>query len=429
MLKENYEEVQKKITEACKRAGRNREEVTLIAVSKTKPVEMLQEIYDEGIRDFGENKVQELLSKKDELPNDIRWHLIGKLQTNKVKYIVGKVCLIHSLSSIRLLNKIECEYEKNNLVANVLIQINIGREESKSGVLEEDIEKLILAVEKCNHVKVKGIMVIIPKGDEVSNRYYFNKSKHIYDDLSKHAVAYRALSLLIRRPPGREAYPGDVFYLHSRLLERAAKLDDEHGGGSMTALPIIETQAGDVSAYIPTNVISITDGQIFLETELFHSGVMPAVNPGISVSRVGGNAQIKAMKKVAGTLKLIYSQYRELQSFAQFGSDLDADTKARLEQGARIVEVLKQNQNAPVPVEKQVAILYAVTKGILSRVATEDVRTYEAGLYTWIDSDAQGAAAMQEIRSTGALSAETEEKLKGALEQYTENFVNTRPEK
>ena len=245
----------------------------------------------------------------------------------------------------------------------------------------------------------------------------------------KRQVAYRALSLLIRRPPGREAYPGDVFYLHSRLLERAARLDEAHGGGSLTALPIIETQAGDVSAYIPTNVISITDGQIFLETELFHSGVMPAVNPGISVSRVGGNAQIKAMKKVAGTLKLIYSQYRELQSFAQFGSDLDADTKARLEQGARIVEVLKQNQNAPVPVEKQVAILYAVTKGILSRVATEDVRTYEAGLYTWIDSDAQGAAAMQEIRSTGALSAETEEKLKGALEQYTENFVNTRPEK
>ena len=262
--------------------------------------------------------------------------------------------------------------------------------------------------------------------------YFMYKGKDvliIYDDLSKHAVAYRALSLLIRRPPGREAYPGDVFYLHSRLLERAARLDEAHGGGSLTALPIIETQAGDVSAYIPTNVISITDGQIFLETELFHSGVMPAVNPGISVSRVGGNAQIKAMKKVAGTLKLIYSQYRELQSFAQFGSDLDADTKARLEQGARIVEVLKQNQNAPVPVEKQVAILYAVTKGILSRVATEDVRSYEAGLYTWIDSDAQGAAAMQEIRSTGALSAETEEKLKGALEQYTENFVNTRPEK
>ena len=276
------------------------------------------------------------------------------------------------------------------------------------------------------------LQYIAPYSGCAMGEYFMYKGKDvliIYDDLSKHAVAYRALSLLIRRPPGREAYPGDVFYLHSRLLERAARLDEAHGGGSLTALPIIETQAGDVSAYIPTNVISITDGQIFLETELFHSGVMPAVNTGISVSRVGGNAQIKAMKKVAGTLKLIYSQYRELQSFAQFGSDLDADTKARLEQGARIVEVLKQNQNAPVPVEKQVAILYAVTKGILSRVATEDVRTYEAGLYTWIDSDAQGAAAMQEIRSTGALSAETEEKLKGALEQYTENFVNTRPEK
>ena len=276
------------------------------------------------------------------------------------------------------------------------------------------------------------LQYIAPYSGCAMGEYFMYKGKDvliIYDDLSKHAVAYRALSLLIRRPPGREAYPGDVFYLHSRLLERAARLDEAHGGGSLTALPIIETQAGDVSAYIPTNVISITDGQIFLETELFHSGVMPAVNPGISVSRVGGNAQIKAMKKVAGTLKLIYSQYRELQSFAQFGSDLDADTKTRLEQGARIVEVLKQNQNAPVPVEKQVAILYAVTKGILSRVATEDVRSYEAGLYTWIDSDAQGAAAMQEIRSTGALSAETEEKLKGALEQYTENFVNTRPEK
>ena len=251
----------------------------------------------------------------------------------------------------------------------------------------------------------------------------------VYDDLSKHAVAYRALSLLLERSPGREAYPGDVFYLHSRLLERAAKLDDEHGGGSMTALPIIETQAGDVSAYIPTNVISITDGQIFLETELFHSGIMPAVNPGISVSRVGGDAQIKAMKKVAGTLKLIYSQYRELQSFAQFGSDLDADTKARLEQGARIVEVLKQNQNAPVPVEKQVAILYAVTKGVLESVKVEDVNVYESGLYTYLDTDAAGVEVMQEIRSTGKLEQETEQKLRSVLDAYTENFLNTRPEK
>ena len=273
---------------------------------------------------------------------------------------------------------------------------------------------------------------IAPYAGCAMGEYFMNQGKDvliIYDDLSKHAVAYRALSLLIRRPPGREAYPGDVFYLHSRLLERAAKLDDEHGGGSLTALPIIETQAGDVSAYIPTNVISITDGQIFLETELFHSGIMPAVNPGISVSRVGGDAQIKAMKKVAGTLKLIYSQYRELQSFAQFGSDLDADTKARLEQGARIVEVLKQSQNAPVPVEKQVAILYAVTKGILEKVKVEDVNAYEAGLYTYLDADAAGLEVMQLISTTGKLEPETEEKLRHVLEAYTENFLNTRPDK
>ena len=273
---------------------------------------------------------------------------------------------------------------------------------------------------------------IAPYAGCAMGEYFMNQGKDvliIYDDLSKHAVAYRALSLLIRRPPGREAYPGDVFYLHSRLLERAAKLDDEHGGGSLTALPIIETQAGDVSAYIPTNVISITDGQIFLETELFHSGIMPAVNPGISVSRVGGDAQIKAMKKVAGTLKLIYSQYRELQSFAQFGSDLDADTKARLEHGARIVEVLKQSQNAPVPVEKQVAILYAVTKGILEKVKVEDVNAYEAGLYTYLDADAAGLEVMQLISTTGKLEPETEEKLRHVLEAYTENFLNTRPDK
>ena len=276
------------------------------------------------------------------------------------------------------------------------------------------------------------LQYIAPYSGCAMGEYFMNQGKDvliIYDDLSKHAVAYRALSLLIRRPPGREAYPGDVFYLHSRLLERAAKLDDEHGGGSLTALPIIETQAGDVSAYIPTNVISITDGQIFLETELFHSGIMPAVNPGISVSRVGGDAQIKAMKKVAGTLKLIYSQYRELQSFAQFGSDLDADTKARLEQGARIVEVLKQSQNAPVPVEKQVAILYAVTKGILEKVNVEDVSEYEAGLYTYLDADAAGLEVMQLISSTGKLEPETEEKLCHVLEAYTENFLNTRPDK
>lgn len=208
----------------------------------------------------------------------------------------------------------------------------------------------------------------------------------IYDDLSKHAVAYRAMSLLIRRPPGREAYPGDVFYLHSRLLERAVCMSDEYGGGSITALPIIETQAGDVSAYIPTNVISITDGQIFLETELFHAGVMPAINPGISVSRVGGSAQLKAMKKVAGELKLLYSQYRELQAFSQFGSDLDADTKARLALGERIVEILKQKRNNPVRVGCQVAIVYAVINGYLKDVEVKNVPEYEVDLYEYLEN-------------------------------------------
>ena len=209
----------------------------------------------------------------------------------------------------------------------------------------------------------------------------------IYDDLSKHAVAYRAMSLLLRRPPGREAYPGDVFYLHSRLLERAARLSDALGGGSITALPIIETLAGDVGAYIPTNVISITDGQIFLETELFHSGIRPAINPGISVSRVGGAAQLKPMKKVSGELKLLYSQYRELQAFAQFGSDLDADTKARLALGERIVEVLKQKRNSPVTVGCQTAIIYAVTHGKLNDIPVESVSDYEAALYELLQSE------------------------------------------
>jgi F-type H+-transporting ATPase subunit alpha len=217
-----------------------------------------------------------------------------------------------------------------------------------------------------------------------------------------------------------------VFYLHSRLLERAAKLSDELGGGSLTALPIIETQAGDVSAYIPTNVISITDGQIFLETELFHSGIMPAVNPGISVSRVGGNAQIKAMKKVAGTLKLVYSQYRELQGFAQFGSDLDADTKARLAQGERIVEILKQNRNSPVAVEKQVAIIYAAINGYLKEIAVSDINEYERSLYAFLDTDSEGASAMEAIRTTGKLEKETEAQLKAALEGFTSQFRQAR---
>jgi F-type H+-transporting ATPase subunit alpha len=227
---------------------------------------------------------------------------------------------------------------------------------------------------------------------------------------------------LIRRPPGREAYPGDVFYLHSRLLERAAKLSDELGGGSLTALPIIETQAGDVSAYIPTNVISITDGQIFLETELFHSGVRPAVNPGISVSRVGGSAQIKAMKKVSGSLKLLYSQYRELQSFAQFGSDLDADTKARLEQGQRIVEVLKQGRNEPIEVELQIAIIYAVVNNLLKDVAIEDISSFEKGLFEYLTATRDELLA--EIRGSGVLTDETTAALRDSILAYKEKFLN-----
>ena len=243
----------------------------------------------------------------------------------------------------------------------------------------------------------------------------------IYDDLSKHAVAYRAISLLIRRPPGREAYPGDVFYLHSRLLERAAHLSQENGGGSLTALPIIETQAGDVSAYIPTNVISITDGQIFLETELFNAGIMPAVNPGISVSRVGGAAQIKAMKKVSGSLKLLYSQYRELQSFAQFGSDLDADTKARLALVERIVAVLKQKNNAPVEVAHQVCILYAVINGHLEAIDVEKIEEYEKQLGEFMEN--RYPQVLSAIRTTGKLEQDTEESLKAAIAEFGEGFL------
>ena len=271
------------------------------------------------------------------------------------------------------------------------------------------------------------LQYIAPYSGCAMAEYFMDQGKDVlivYDDLSKHAVAYRALSLLIRRPPGREAYPGDVFYLHSRLLERAARVDKAYGGGSITALPIIETQAGDVSAYIPTNVISITDGQIFLETELFHSGVMPAVNPGISVSRVGGNAQIKAMKKVAGSLKLLYSQYRELQGFAQFGSDLDADTRARLAQGERIVEVLKQKRNRPVAVEDQVCIFYAVTHDFLKEVKVSDVAEYETGLYERME--AQHFDVLNAIRESGQLSRETEEALRQALESYTRDFLSAR---
>ena len=243
----------------------------------------------------------------------------------------------------------------------------------------------------------------------------------VYDDLSKHAAAYRTLSLLLRRPPGREAYPGDVFYLHSRLLERAARLSDKLGGGSLTALPIIETQAGDVSAYIPTNVISITDGQIYLETEMFNSGFRPAVNPGLSVSRVGGSAQIKAMKKIAGSIRIELAQYRELAAFSQFGSDLDAETKRQLDQGERIREILKQGQYAPLPVWYQVIIIYAATKQYLLDIAVEDVLAFEKGLFDYLDSKHPEIPAA--IRDDKEIKEETEEQLKKAIEEFKESFL------
>ncbi|MBQ6398646.1 MAG: F0F1 ATP synthase subunit alpha [Clostridia bacterium] len=270
----------------------------------------------------------------------------------------------------------------------ICIYVAIGQKQSSVVQIAQELEKagaLPYTIIVCaSAAESAPLQYIAPYSGCAMAEYFRAQGKDVlivYDDLSKHAVAYRALSLLIRRPPGREAYPGDVFYLHSRLLERAACVAPEYGGGSITALPIIETQAGDVSAYIPTNVISITDGQIFLETELFHSGIRPAINPGISVSRVGGSAQIKAMKKVAGELKLLYAQYRELQAFAQFGSDLDADTKNRLALGERIVEVLKQKRSSPVEVGCQVAVVYAVIHGYLNDVATKDVPAYEEKLF------------------------------------------------
>ncbi len=276
----------------------------------------------------------------------------------------------------------------------ICIYVAIGQKNTSVASLVNDLEKNgamdYTIVVTASASETAPIQYIAPYSGCAMAEYFREQGKDVlivYDDLSKHAVAYRALSLLIRRPPGREAYPGDVFYLHSRLLERAVCASKESGGGSITALPIVETQAGDVSAYIPTNVISITDGQIFLETELFHSGIMPAINPGISVSRVGGSAQLKAMKDVFGELKLLYSQYRELQAFSQFGSDLDADTKRRLAMGERIVEVLKQNKNTPIRVGCQVAIIYAVINNYLADIPVNKVREYEANLFEKLENE------------------------------------------
>jgi F-type H+-transporting ATPase subunit alpha len=268
------------------------------------------------------------------------------------------------------------------------------------------------------------LQFISPYTGVTMGEFFRDSGKHaliIYDDLSKQAVAYRQLSLLLRRPPGREAYPGDVFYLHSRLLERAAKLNDEEGAGSLTALPIIETQAGDVSAYIPTNVISITDGQIFLETDLFYSGVRPAINVGLSVSRVGGSAQVKAMKQVAGTLRLALAQYREMAAFAQFGSDLDAATQRQLNRGARLVEILKQGQYVPLPVEKQVVSIFAANNGYVDEYETTDVQRYEKEMIAYMESS--HADVLATLAEKKAIDDELEGKIKAALDEFKDQFV------
>ena len=334
--------------------------------------------------------------------------IIGDKQTGKTAIAIDTIINQRDKDMI-------CVYvaigQKNSTVLRVVDSLK------KSGAMDYTIVVAATASEPA------PLQYIAPYAGVTMAEYFMQQGKDvliIYDDLSKHAVAYRAMSLLIRRPPGREAHPGDIFYIHSRLLERAAKLSDELGGGSITALPIIETQAGDVSAYIPTNVISITDGQIFLETELFNAGIRPAVNPGISVSRVGGSAQIKAMKKVSGSLKLLYSQYRELQAFSQFGSDLDADTKARLANGERIVEVLKQPQNSPISVEHQVMIIYAVVNGLLDDVQIKDIPTLQNGLFTYIDT--RFPEITKSIQTTGNLDDETAQKLHDAIVEFKKPF-------
>ncbi len=312
----------------------------------------------------------------------------------------------------------------------ICIYVAIGQKKSTVAQLVQNLEDKgamdYTIVVSATASDVAPLQYIAPYAGCAIGEYFMYQGKDVlivYDDLSKHAVAYRAMSLLLRRPPGREAYPGDVFYLHSRLLERAAKLSDELGGGSITALPIIETQAGDVSAYIPTNVISITDGQIYLETELFFTGQRPAVNAGISVSRVGGNAQIKAMKKVASSVKLELAQYRELASFSQFGSDVDADTKARLDHGQVLMEILKQPQYQPIPVEKQVMIIYAAVNHVLDDIEVEQVKDFEHKLFEFMDT--QYPQVGKAIRSEGVISDATDAQMKEALELCKKEFLST----
>ena len=309
----------------------------------------------------------------------------------------------------------------------ICIYVAIGQKESKIARIVAKLQETgamdYTTVVLAGASQSASLSYIAPYSGTAMGEYFMDKGKDvlvIYDDLSKHAVAYRQISLLLRRPPGREAYPGDVFYLHSRLLERSAKMSEEFGGGSLTSLPIIETQAGDISAYIPTNVISITDGQIFLETDLFYKGVRPALNAGLSVSRVGSAAQIKAMKKVAGKLKLSLAQYRELEAFSAFGSDLDEATKQQLNRGARITEILKQAQFVPLSVAKQVAVIYAVNNGYTDKIEVKDLAKFEKELFSTLDND--GQSFMKHIETEGTLTDEIEESLKSLISNVVSNF-------
>jgi len=339
--------------------------------------------------------------------------IIGDRQTGKTAVAIDTI--INQKNENPKDNPCYCIYvaigQKQSTVAQVVERLR------EHGALEYTI------VVSASATDPAPLQFLAPYAGVTMGEYFRDNGQHaliIYDDLSKQAVAYRQLSLLLRRPPGREAYPGDVFYLHSRLLERAAKMSDDRGAGSLTALPIIETQAGDVSAYIPTNVISITDGQIFLETDLFNAGVRPAINVGISVSRVGGSAQVKAMKQVAGTLRLDLAQYREMAAFAQFASDLDATSQRQLAKGARLTELLKQKQYSPLPVERQVLSIYAGTKGYIDDVALEDVGRYEEGLFTFIEE--RYPAVLNDLRTKQAITDEIEANMKEALEAYGKEF-------
>ena len=339
--------------------------------------------------------------------------IIGDRQTGKTAIAIDTI--INQKSTHETDSPVYCIYvavgQKRSTVAQVVDKLK------QFGAMDYTIVVAATASEPAT------LQYIAPYAGAAMGEYFRDNGMHaliIYDDLSKHAVAYRQLSLLLRRPPGREAYPGDVFYLHSRLLERAAKMSDERGGGSLTALPIIETQAGDVSAYIPTNVISITDGQIYLEPDLFYAGIRPAINVGISVSRVGGSAQIKAMKQVAGSLRLEMAQYRELAAFAQFGSDLDKATLAQLERGKRLQEVLKQDQYAPLPVEKQIVIIYAGTRGFLDSIPVDDVKRYEKELYTFLEE--KHPDVLKKIAEKKQLTSELDEELRTVLEEFNSIF-------